>query len=53
MRWSNFTYVLRQEGWKSAIKVAIWGWVKIPWLRVRVKIADAVLSVLKVKDKFD
>jgi hypothetical protein len=53
MRWSNFIYVFHQEGMRSAIKIATWGWLSVPWLSMRIKIANGLISILRVKEEFD
>ncbi len=49
MRFENFTYVLRNEGLKPGIKIAIRGWIIEPWKTIRKKVGLMVLSLLKVK----
>ena len=51
MRWSNFTYVWRTEGWKPAIKIAFRYWVARPWLDLRIWIVKLLIVVLRVEDE--
>ena len=53
MGWSNFTYTLRQEGWKWAIRIAVRGWIVSPWQDIRIKVGEVVLSLLRVTGYFE
>lgn len=53
MRWGNFTHVWHTEGWKQGTKIAVWGWITTPWKAIRIRIAKAILHLLRVEGYFD
>lgn len=52
MDMATFRYVLRVEGWYFALRWAWKWWVIMPWRNVRIRVAEIILSLLRVSGYF-
>ena len=49
----TFRYVLHNEGSYWAMEWALDCWVKRPWRYIRIRIAEVILSLLRVNGYFE
>ena len=50
---TTFRYVLHNEGRRWALKWAFDCWIEMPWQDIRIKVAEIILSLLRVNGYFD